>query len=205
MSDFRPILTVELLQYCVDCGTPRWVMLREGKPNSIRCRPCGKINGKRKPTIDRFWPKVNKTETCWFWTGAADSKWGYGSLYHEDRVHLAHRVSWMLFRGPIPEGMDVCHKCDTPPCVNPDHLFIGTRLDNMRDCSFKGRHFLQKNPSRARRGEQCHKSKFITGEVIAIRAIYAHGGIGLTRLSRAYGISKSAMHSIVTRKSWAHV
>ena len=75
---------------------------------------------------------------CWLWQGNRNNQ-GYGFAYHDKKSRGAHRVSWMLNRGPIPEGQWVLHKCDNPPCVNPDHLFLGDRRDNMIDCLKKGR------------------------------------------------------------------
>lgn len=75
---------------------------------------------------------------CFLWM-CAQHKQGYGSLAIKRKSLLAHRVSWELHRGPIPDGMKVLHSCDNPPCVNPDHLFLGTQSDNMSDCGRKGR------------------------------------------------------------------
>ena len=78
------------------------------------------------------------TETgCWIWMGATSN--GYGVASDNGKTQPAHRYSWELHNGPIPEGMQVCHKCDVKPCVNPDHLFIGTQKDNMHDAMRKGR------------------------------------------------------------------
>lgn len=96
--------------------------------------------GKRGSLTFRFWPKVNKTETCWLWTANKNNQ-GYGLIYslEADRKLLAHRVSWELANGPIPEGMCVLHQCDVPLCVNPSHLFLGTLAENMIDKERKGR------------------------------------------------------------------
>lgn len=97
-----------------------------------------RINGLAK----RFWPKVKMGAGCWEWTGSAGEK-GYGYLHSGGKVERkplrAHRVSWEIHNGSIPDGLWVLHRCDNPRCVRPDHLFLGDRSDNMRDCAAKGR------------------------------------------------------------------
>lgn len=85
-----------------------------------------------------FWPQVKRTDTCWLWMGRRGHR-DYGMYRHHMVSYRAHRWSWMLEHGPIPPGLLVCHKCDNPPCVRPDHLFLGTPLDNIRDMESKGR------------------------------------------------------------------
>jgi hypothetical protein len=95
------------------------------------------------PLAVRFRGKIRiEPSGCWLWIGATNGK-GYGKIQQGRRGGiplLAHRVSWELHRGPIPDGLMVLHQCDSPPCVNPDHLFLGTGLDNMRDMVAKSRH-----------------------------------------------------------------
>lgn len=110
--------------------------------NAEHCSKCyqnsrkGKI---RKPqTKERFMTYVKKTSMCWIWIYHKDSK-GYGCIWWNFKKKLAHRLSWELFKGPIPKGKFVCHQCDNPICVKPSHLWIGTAKDNAEDMVKKGR------------------------------------------------------------------
>lgn len=96
-----------------------------------------------RPYLDRFWENVQKSnDGCWIWT-ASVSRAGYGDIWvglrPGVRIIKVHRLSWEIHYGPIPDGLFVCHRCDNPRCVRPDHLFLGTHTDNMRDASAKGR------------------------------------------------------------------
>ena len=103
--------------------------------------------------------EIDQESGCWLWTGTCNPA-GYGTIGKDRRERLAHRVSWELHRGPIPDGLSVCHHCDVPRSVNPDHLFVGTDADNMADKTRKMRqHWGEKKPT----------SKLTEGQVRAIR------------------------------------
>lgn len=105
------------------------------------CSPACRNAARVVPLAERFWRRVDKSGPCWIWTGAQGHH-GYGRIGiggHDGPTVLAHRVAWELSNGPVPEGLCVLHRCDNPPCVNPDHLFVGTQADNIRDCKEKGR------------------------------------------------------------------
>ena len=170
-----------------------------------------KTGPKLQPLADRIIAKSmpEPNSGCWLWLG---SLWGngYGNLSNGSRQPRlgAHRGSWMAFRGPIAEGMDVCHRCDVPICVNPDHLFLGTRKDNMQDCKAKGRNIRGAALREAvlphvHRGEIHYKTSLTEDDVRHIRANYS----GATRaaLATKYGMRPIAIWKIATRRNWTHV
>ena len=146
---------------------------------------------RRVPVADRFWPRVRKSAGCWEWTGGRYPR-GYGFFSVNGRGHAAHRVAWELARGPIPDGVLVCHACDNPACVRPDHLFLGTQSDNMRDMAAKGRHPYP-------RGEHHNQARLSNADVAEIRRLYAAGGVSQAALAERFGVCQSHVSRIVRR------
>jgi len=150
---------------------------------------------------ERFWDfvRINPASDCWEWTGKKSVK-GYGQVWMGDAYTGAHRRAWALCYGTIPHGVLVCHRCDNPPCCNPDHLFLGTPTDNMADMHAKGR---GRSPGVGLRGEVNPCARLTEQQVIAIRQRYQRG-IG-ERLASEYGVSSALISLIVNDKVWRHV
>ena len=142
---------------------------------------------RRLPIEERFWPHVRKSDGCWTWTSTTLR--GYGVITHGvGRRNLpAHRASWELHHGPITGNLRVLHACDNPPCVRPDHLFLGTDADNVRDMVGK---------DRQAKGERHGRRKLTDDEVVAIRRERL-GGATLAALGAKHGVSEGQVSRIV--------
>lgn len=137
---------------CVQCQRP--LGRKQGQYCSNACHGAAI----ERPLSERFWAKVDRGDGCWEWQGARRKPWNYGVVqtgrWGASCVQRAHRVAWALTYGPIPDGLWVLHRCDNPPCVRPDHLFLGDAFVNMQDCVQKGRHGSQVHPESRPRGSQ---------------------------------------------------
>lgn len=133
---------------------------------------------------------------CWLWD-RHHHRQGYGWVRHEGRLLLAHRASYEAFNGSIPPGLKVLHRCDTPECVNPSHLFLGTQRDNVADMHAKGR-------DRKSRGEAHGRARLKEDDIRKIRARRASGEI-LISIGADYGINASYVKKICDGDLWKHV
>lgn len=187
-----------------DCGVVK--TFYAGMVKTGRAKSCGCIQNKGtlQDRFDRSYEPVPETG-CWIWTGditgdKQGTKQPYGrmkaDLNGENRSWLAHRASWVLANGPIPDGLFVCHKCDVTLCVNPDHLFLGTHTDNMRDMAQKNRrahNYLV--------GEAARNSKLTESQVKAIRQDTRVSGV----VASEYGVSSSTIRYVRLGIRWNHV
>lgn len=140
--------------------------------------------------------KINEETGCHEWT-AHRHTFGYGGFKLNGKSYGAHRIAWVIANGPIPEGMCICHKCDNPCCVNHEHLFLGTHSDNMADKARKGR--CPKMPNQ--KGEKHYQHRLSKKDVLKIRSMketYA-------TIAKMYGVSKSAIQHIKTKRTWKHI
>ena len=163
---------------------------------------------------DRFWSKVDKDgpikrdgfSPCWIWIRGLLPE-GYGAFYWNGQNRKAHRVSWMLAHGEIPAGLYVTHQCDFKPCVNPEHLRLGTAADNSRDAVERGqypsgdRNWQRKYPERRRRGEANPYSKLTEASVLEI----LRSDLPAVVLARSMGVVPGTIQGIRSRRSWTHV
>jgi len=143
--------------------------------------------------LSNYIPEPNSG--CWLWSSYCGST-GYGRFSSNNKMFWSHRVSWEIHKGKIPKGLCVLHKCDIPSCINPDHLFLGTQAENVKDCVKKGRHKFG-----LMRGENQVNSKLTEKDILEIRK----SSLTQTEIAKIYKIKQATVSGIKLRKSWKHI
>lgn len=154
--------------------------------------------GQNKSLADRFEAKVEYEPNtgCWLWSGAVNNR-GYGQIGRDGKIVLAHRVSLEIHSGSVAANDHVLHRCDTPPCVNPDHLFRGDHRANMDDMIAKGRKVQL-------RGDETPAAKLSTQTVLGILAAFKRGE-SVRAVARRLGIAQGTVANISAGRTWAHL
>lgn len=194
-----------MLVECEHCGNEvaidSWAAIN--RKHHFCSRKCFKTYS--RPTERRFWPHVTKTDKCWIWTGALAGRDGRGQVRIDIRDGsgkviavqsvYAHRFSWELHKGTIPDGLFVLHKCDVPSCVNPDHLFLGTHAVNMTDRNKKGRQA---------KGESHPRAKLKESDIHLIRQM-RQAGKTHKAIADFFGVCRTTIRVILAGLHWKHV
>ena len=154
-------------------------------------------------SVEKFWKYVDKNGPihpvcgqCWVTTASPNV--ARAQIRIRGIKIRVSRVSWEIHNGPAPEGMNILHKCDNPRCVNPDHLFLGTQYDNVRDCIDKGR-------SRKCHGELHSCTHLTEKDIVDIRNVYAEESYSQKSLAEFYGVTQGTIGKIIRRRTWKHV
>lgn len=185
-------MTQQVCERCKDTYLVAPCRVGKTKFCSLKCR--------RTPLRERFLRLVGQPDAngCHPWAGFVGPS-GYGILRlggGENKAVRAHRAAFLLFVGQIPDGLEICHKCDNPLCVNPDHLFLGTRADNHADMMAK---------DRGPRGERAGAAKLTDAKVLEIRRRYATTDITQRQLADEFGVSRPTIGFLISRKTWKHL
>lgn len=149
-----------------------------------------------RPVADRFWEKVDKrgTNDCWDWQAGGDQH-GYGQLNVDGRAVRAHRISYELHYGPIPDGLDCLHTCDRPPCCNPAHLFVGTAKDNSDDMHKKGRFNKVQ-------GERVGNAFLTNAQAREFRRMFKESNMSITAFATFHGVPVNTMWNVLRYKTY---
>ena len=154
---------------------------------------CAHAAARSSPMVEWYKHTVADPSGCHLWTGRKTDR-GYGIIWKDGKPMRAHRFSWEFWFGPIPAGEHVLHRCDVRNCVNPDHLFLGTHQDNMKDMAKKGR-------SKPQRGSSSNFAKLTEQDALAVLASSESGVV----IARRLGVSKGAIYAIRNGKNWGHL
>ena len=190
--------------FCLECNKTFTALAYKHRMFcGIRCSNKAKAKTKTtKPLAVRFWKRVRLSAGCWLWLGPPHHN-GYGNIRTEkdingnSRLIGPHQASWLINHGPIPAGFWVLHKCDTPLCVNPDHLYLGTRADNAMDMVVRERAFMKK-------GSGHFLAKLTEIDIPVIRRLYT-SGLSKRYIAGRYAVSDVTIHKLIAGMIWRHV
>lgn len=186
-----PSKRIKAVAICIVCAQP--FHPRVGSNKSPFCSSECRWRWHHSQVNERFWSQVRKTDDCWEWQGS--KRFGYGRFNHHGITSSAHRFSYQISFGDIEDGLCVLHRCDNPACVRPDHLFLGTDLENNADRDAKGR---------TATALTSHPSKLSPTAVSEIRMLAANG-VSMYSLAKTYGVKRPSIVNIVRRKTWRNV
>lgn len=181
---------------CLQCG----ISFSPKRPKGVLCsRECAAIyNHDHRPVYsieERLWAKTQKSDTCWVWIGAHLIS-GYGHMTINKKRVTVHRLSWEVHNGPIPIGMEILHRCDNPPCIRPDHLFIGTNQDNVDDMVSKKRHtYGDRNGHAVFTDDQAREILYL------LRTKQATG----RQIAQQYGVDETTISKMRLGITWKHL
>lgn len=185
-------------KFACECGTSDFICyaskVRLGRTSSCGCIKAELATGRPHLVAGRLRSKtkVDPITGCWEWTASKTSS-GYGKIFVVGKLRAAHRVSYEMRHGAIPNGMRVLHRCDNPACINPDHLFLGSDADNVADMISKGRQ---------QKGSRHYKAKLSENDVRAIRSAKNETP---NNLAKQFGVTAATISFIRSGKIWKHV
>jgi hypothetical protein len=192
--------SLKYVKDCAQCGKPFGPQDVTWAHNFPRMKYCSAAcaHARKKFSMERFieafWAKVHKGERCWLWQGAKKHD-GYGLINRHGKMMLAHRFAWEQANGPIPAGKFALHHCDTPACVNPSHMYLGTKKDNAADMYARGRDGSS--------GEKNIHAKLT--EEQARKILTLKGSISGVKLAKEYDVYPGTIHAIWRRHTWKHI
>lgn len=172
--------------------------------NPANGRVLGAVKRTPEQCVTDFWARVHRPKSgCWEWQGGKKSKIkgrDYGVVWMRGKKRNAHKIAWEYSNGPVPDGLFVLHSCDNPPCCNPEHLFLGTHLDNVKDCISKGRGNREK-------GQDRYNAKLSEKDILEIRERYkprdkTDSG---RALANQFKVRTSMISAIINRRRWKHI